>query len=189
MLSRARMTEENLRSLLQWRKCWRLTQTLIRSKTNFWTVTYGSDPFVLHGLLYLSLREFLMAQWVKNWPAKQETHETWVQFLGREDPLEEGMTTHSSILIWKIPWTEEPGGLQSKASQGVRHDWVTKCGYRWLVNKRNLLLTVLYAGRPRSEGQHSQVLGRTLFQSADSCHLVSSHCRAQRKETSSLASF
>ena len=90
---------------------------------------------------------------------------------------------------WKISWTEEPGGLQSKGSQGVGHDWATKCSYRWLVNKRNLLLTVLYAGRPRSEGQHSQVLGRTLVQVADCCHLVSSHCRAQRKETSSLMSF
>ena len=63
-----------------------------------------------------------MAQWVKNRPAKQETSETWVQFLSWEDPLEEGMATHSSSLTWKTPWTEEPGGLQSKWSQGVRHD-------------------------------------------------------------------
>ena len=41
----------------------------------------------------------------------QETEETWVRSLGQEDPLEEGMATHSSILAWKIPWTEEPGGL------------------------------------------------------------------------------
>ena len=46
----------------------------------------------------------------------------WVRFLGREDPLEEGMATHSSILAWRIPWTEEPGGLQSIKSQRVRHD-------------------------------------------------------------------
>ena len=46
--------------------------------------------------------------------------------LGREDCLEEEMTTHSSILAWKIPWTEEPGGLQSVESQRVGHDWVTK---------------------------------------------------------------
>ena len=51
---------------------------------------------------------------VKNPPAMQET---WVQSLGQEDPLEEGMTTHSSILAWRIPWTEEPGGLQSMGSQ------------------------------------------------------------------------
>ena len=47
----------------------------------------------------------------------QETQETRVQSLGGEDPLEEGMATHSSILTWEIPWTEEPGGLQSMGSQ------------------------------------------------------------------------
>ena len=54
-----------------------------------------------------------MAQQAKNLPAKQETQETWVQSLGQEDPLEQEMATHSRILAWKIPWTEEPGGLQS----------------------------------------------------------------------------
>ena len=49
-----------------------------------------------------------MAQWVKNPPAIQETQETRVRSLGRVDPLEEGMATHSSILAWRIPWTEEP---------------------------------------------------------------------------------
>ena len=47
----------------------------------------------------------------------QETKETWIQSLGREDPLEKGMATHSSILAWRISWTEEPGGLQSIGSQ------------------------------------------------------------------------
>ena len=51
----------------------------------------------------------------------QELQETRVRSLGREDPLEEGMATHSSILAWRIPWTEEPGGLQSMGSQRVRH--------------------------------------------------------------------
>ena len=51
-----------------------------------------------------------MTQTVKNLPATQET---WVQCLGQEDPLEEEMAPHSSILAWRIPWTEEPGGLQS----------------------------------------------------------------------------
>ena len=50
---------------------------------------------------------------VKSLPAMQETEETRVQSLGWQDPLEEGMATHSSILVWRIPWTEEPGGLQS----------------------------------------------------------------------------
>ena len=54
-----------------------------------------------------------MAQWVKNLPAVQETPETWVQSLGQEDPLEKEMATHSNILAWEIPWTREPGGLQS----------------------------------------------------------------------------
>ena len=49
--------------------------------------------------------------------------ETLVQSLGQEDPLEEGMVTHSSILVWRIPWTEEPGGLQFIWLQKVRHDW------------------------------------------------------------------
>ena len=59
----------------------------------------------------------LVAQMVKNLPSLRET---WVQPLGWEDLLEEGMATHSSILAWRIPWTEEPGGLQSAGSQRVR---------------------------------------------------------------------
>ena len=67
-----------------------------------------------------------MSQQVKNLPAMQETQETWVQFLGWGDPLEEEMATHSSILAWKIPWTEESGGLQPVESHSVRHRWVTE---------------------------------------------------------------
>ena len=63
-----------------------------------------------------------MAQWVKNPPEMQETQEIRVQSLGREDPLEMEMATWSSILARKTPWTEEPGGLQSKGLQRVRHD-------------------------------------------------------------------
>ena len=62
----------------------------------------------------------LIAQLVKNQSAMQET---WVQFLGPEDPLEMEMATHSSILAWKIPWTEEPGGLQSMKSQELDMTW------------------------------------------------------------------
>ena len=61
----------------------------------------------------------MVAQTLKNLPAMQES---WVQSLGWEDPLEKGMATHSSILVWRIPWTEEPGGLQSIGSQRVGHD-------------------------------------------------------------------
>ena len=60
-----------------------------------------------------------MAQTVKNPPAM---HETQVRSLGQEDSREKGMATHSSILVWEIPWTDEPGGLQSMGSQRVRHD-------------------------------------------------------------------
>ena len=56
---------------------------------------------------------------VKSLPAVQETH---IQSLGWEGPLEEGMATHTNILAWKIPWTEEPGRLQSMGSQKVGHD-------------------------------------------------------------------
>ena len=62
---------------------------------------------------------FLLAQRVKRLPALWET---WVRSLGQEDPLEKEMATHSSILAWRIPWTEEPGGLQSTGSQRVGHD-------------------------------------------------------------------
>ena len=61
-----------------------------------------------------------MAQRLKLLPAMQET---WVQSLSPEDPLEKEMATHSNILAWRIPWTEEPGRLQSTGSQRVRHDW------------------------------------------------------------------
>ena len=64
----------------------------------------------------------LVAQMVKRLPTMQET---WVQSLGREDLLEKEMTTHSSTLAWKIPWTKEPGRLQSMGSQRVTHDWTT----------------------------------------------------------------
>ena len=62
-----------------------------------------------------------MAQQIKNPPAMQETQETWVRSLGREDPQGEEMATHSSILAWKIPWTEEAGRLQSTGTQRVGH--------------------------------------------------------------------
>ena len=61
----------------------------------------------------------LVAQTVKNLPAMQDT---WVQSLGREDPLEKELATHSSILAWSIPWTEEPGRLLSMGLQRVKHN-------------------------------------------------------------------
>ena len=83
-------------------------------------------PGALYFLIYLSLnttcKVFLDGPSVKNLPAMQETQKTEVRSLGQEDSLEEEMTTISSILTWKIPWTEEPGVLQSIGSQRVRHD-------------------------------------------------------------------
>ena len=63
-----------------------------------------------------------MAQTVKILPAMQEI---WIRSLGWEDPLEEGMATHSSVPAWRILWTEEPGGLQSMGLQRVGYEWVT----------------------------------------------------------------
>ena len=66
---------------------------------------------------------FLVARLIKNLPAIQGTQ---IQSLGQEDPLEKGMTTHSSILARRIPWAEEPGGLPWTEEQRIRHDWGTK---------------------------------------------------------------
>ena len=79
-----------------------------------------------------------MAQRVKRLPAMQETR---VQSLGREDPLEKEMATHSSILAWRIPWTEKPGELQSTGSQRVGHDCATSISLsRSLVGARRMLV-------------------------------------------------
>ena len=66
--------------------------------------------------------DFLVVQTVKNLPARQETR---VRSLGWEVPLKKGMANHSTILAWRIPWTEKPGGLQSIGWQRVGHEWVT----------------------------------------------------------------
>ena len=78
----------------------------------------GSSPGERIGYPLQYFRASLVAQVVKNLPAMWET---WVRSLGWEDPLEMEMTTHSNMLAWRIPWTEEPGGLQSLGSQRVRH--------------------------------------------------------------------
>ena len=94
--------------------------------------------------LYLQIPPSLMAQMVKNLPVMQET---WVQFLGRKDPLEKEIATHSSILVWKIPWTEEPDELQSMGLWRVREDWVTNaftfifyCIYQHLKNQLTFIM-------------------------------------------------
>ena len=74
---------------------------------------------ILNGRCYLIWGASLVPQRLKRLP---EMREIQVQSLGWEDPLEKEMATHSSILAWRIPWTEEPGGLESTGSQRVRHD-------------------------------------------------------------------
>ena len=88
-----------------------------------------------------------MAQAVRRLPA---IWETWVQSLGWEHPLEKEMATHSSILAWRIPWTEEPGGLQSVGLQRVGHDWVTSFSSKFQVYSILWLtiVTLLYIRAP-----------------------------------------
>ena len=98
---------------------------------SFWSflvdIFLALGPFFIHVLINSLFniwrdRTSLVAQVVKRLPTMWETQ---VQSLGQEDPLENEMATHSSILAWKIPWTEEPGRLQSMGSQRVGHDWAT----------------------------------------------------------------
>ena len=86
-----------------------------------WKPAFHDDLWIT--LPWYSLYGFpFVAQVVKHLPVMQDI-QAWS--LGQEDPLEKEMATHSSILAWKVPWTEEPSGLQSMGSQRVRHDWAT----------------------------------------------------------------
>ena len=86
----------------------------------YWSFSFSISPSSEHpGLVSFRIRASLMAQTVKNLPVILETH---VQSLGHEKPLEKGMATHSSIVAWRITWTEKPGGVQSMGSQRVRHN-------------------------------------------------------------------
>ena len=97
------------------------------SRQEYWSGVPLPSPTECQYLWNIALTFFLLlsraslvAQRLKCLPARRET---WVQSLGREDPLEKEMATHSSILAWRIPWTKEPGRLQSTGSQRVGHDW------------------------------------------------------------------
>ena len=72
----------------------------------------------------------------------QKTLEMQVQYLGWEDQVEEEMATHSSILVWIIPWTEKPGELQSMGSQRLTHDWATKRAHTYEQNKSPSMLSI-----------------------------------------------
>ena len=88
-----------------------------------WRRTWQPTPVFLPGECH---GHFLVAQTVKRLSTMRET---WVPSLGREDPLEKEMAIHSSTIAWKIPWTEEPGRLQSMGSQRVGHDWTTSLSF------------------------------------------------------------
>jgi len=92
-----------------------------------------------------------VAQTVKNLPAMRMT---LVQTLGQEDPLEKEMATHSNILAWRIPWTEDPGGLQSMGSQRVAHNWLantfTLSLYLYRIIIHTFINILLYASVSKS---------------------------------------
>ena len=119
-------------SCIDWRRKWQPTPVFLPGESQGWSSLIGcclwgpteSDTTEAmqqqqHSMFWASL----VAQLAKNPSAMWET---WVQSLVWEDPLEEGMAVHPSILAWRIPWTEEPGGLQSMGLQRIRHDWATK---------------------------------------------------------------
>ena len=101
--------------------------------------------------IYTQGTNTLVAQMVKNPPAMRET---WVQFLGWENPREEEMATHSSILAWRIPWTEEPGGPQSVGSQRVRYHRATKSSTRVFISY-SFLLWFIVKGFPLFEFRYT----------------------------------
>ena len=114
-------------SIILWPGTTLLVPMLCQNASCLWGAWYQSlnfetFPFTLMSRLLVAVWIFPVAQTVKNLPAMQET---WIRSLGQKDPLEKGMTIHSSTLAWRIPWTEEPGRPQSMWSQRVRHDWVT----------------------------------------------------------------
>ena len=114
MTPKAQATEKNINL---WEDIKLESFCIAKKQSTEWKVNLQNGKKYLQ-IMYL--KGVPVAQTVKNLPATQETR---VRFLGWEDPPEEGMATHSSILAWRIPWTEEPGGLQSMGSQRVGHDW------------------------------------------------------------------
>ena len=101
-----------------------------------------------------------MAQWVKNPLAMREMQADTVQSLGRKDPLEDGVATHSSILAWRIPWTEEPAGLQSMGLQGVRDNWSDWARLKLIWVLKELQQRHLkWSGRGREDSEERAIKG------------------------------
>ena len=109
------------------------------------------DNFFLYSyIMFIWVQASLVAQMVRSLLAMQET---WIRSLGWEDPQEEGMAIHSSILAWRIPWTEKPGGLQSMGSHRTGHDWVT--------NTYTHMLTDAFEGENYDHGSNMIIFSYT----------------------------
>ena len=127
------------------------------------------DSVIITVILVASF--WLVVQMIKSLPAMQETR---VWSLGWEDPLEEGMATHSSILSWIIPWTEEPGWLQSMGLQGVGHDWVTNTLCSFVSGLYPVTLDSISFWQPRQlleipSNQRRRLLQTFFFSPAKTC--------------------
>ena len=88
--------------------------------------------------------------------------EAWAQCLGQDDPLAEDMATHSSIPAWRIPWTEEPGGLQSTGSQNTRHDSATEPSTALLTRDKRIILNLPHKDDVR-RNEHKRILPQLLW--------------------------
>ena len=110
-------------------------------------------------------RASLVAHWVKHLPTIQETR---VRSLGREDPLEKEMATHSSTLAWKIPWSEKPGRLQSMGSQRVGHDWATSLHF-FIVNIGRYIIHIHESSLRSSLRKKLYQLTTALYDNVDIC--------------------
>ena len=135
-----------------------LTFTVLRYSIAMMTLFYSDSLAQLSPVwLVTSLLQqgaSLVVQMVKNLPAMQES---WVQSLGWEDPLEKGTATHSSILAWRISWSEEAGGLQSMGLQAAGHDCMTNIFTQWISNAmalpgQGIFLIQLYTTCLRTPG-------------------------------------
>ena len=121
-------------------------------RQSLWLCGSPQSVVSLAKLIFQHNKTSLLAQMVKHLSAMRET---WVQPLGQEDPLEKEMAIHSSTIAWKIPWTEEPGRLQSMGWQRVGHDWATSLTHKlWKILEEikipehpTCLLRNLYAGQ------------------------------------------
>ena len=120
-----------------------------------WNIQYSvshTESWNTKCLKVTILQDSLVAQRLKRLPPMRETR---VRSLGQEDPVGKEMATHSHILACRIPWTEEPGGLQSTGSQRVGHDWVTLLLYTWIQVrvKGNEIFLKIYIKRGEKEGK------------------------------------